>query len=66
MKNFHFRALNTEKKNQPGVIACHFSAVINPTQRQTFKDLAVLFLSVKTLGRIHPAQLGHPEIVLQF
>lgn len=65
MESFHFRALNSEK-NTLGVIVCHFSAVIKPTHRQTFKDLAVLSVSVKTLGRIHPAQPGNLEIGYNF
>lgn len=54
------------KKNTLGIIACHISAAINPTHWWTFKDFAVLFVSVKTLGRIHPAQLVNLDIVPQF
>lgn len=62
LKKIHVRALNTEK-NTPGVVACDFC---DETNTQAFKDLAVLFANVKTLGRIHLAQLGNLEIVLQF
>lgn len=43
-----------KKTHTRGGSPCHFSAVFNPILGQTFKDLAVLFLSVETLGSIHP------------